>query len=100
MFQSFDWLATWQHYIGARNEVTPAIVVGRDGAGAVLFIFPLSVNAGPFVRELIWLGSELCDYNAPLLAPAFAERVDGAVSSRCGAPSCGGCKAIRACNSI
>jgi CelD/BcsL family acetyltransferase involved in cellulose biosynthesis len=27
-------------------------------------------------RELAWLGSELCDYNAPLLAPAFAERFD------------------------
>ena len=24
----------------------------------------------------MWLGSELCDYNGPLLAPRFSERVD------------------------
>src|SRR5665811_2337324 len=27
VFQSFDWLATWQRHIGARNGVRPAIVV-------------------------------------------------------------------------
>ena len=74
VFQSFDWLASWQRHIGVRNGVRPAIVVGRDGAGAILFLFPLSVRAAGFARELAWLGSELCDYNTPLLAPAFSER--------------------------
>jgi CelD/BcsL family acetyltransferase involved in cellulose biosynthesis len=78
VFQSFDWLATWQRHIGARNGVQPAIVVGRDGAGAILFLLPLSVCAAGWVRELTWLGSELCDYNGPLLAPAFSARIDGA----------------------
>jgi CelD/BcsL family acetyltransferase involved in cellulose biosynthesis len=27
------------------------------------------------VRELVWLGSELCDFNAPLLAPRFSQSV-------------------------
>src|SRR5665811_2193096 len=27
VFQCFDWLATWQRHIGARNGVRPAIVV-------------------------------------------------------------------------
>ena len=76
VFQSFDWLATWQRHIGTRSGVQPAIVVGRDGAGAILFMLPLSVRAAGWVRELTWLGSELCDYNAPLLAPAFSARID------------------------
>ncbi len=78
VFQSFDWLAIWQRHIGARNGVQPAIVVGRDGAGAILFLLPLSVCAAGWVRELTWLGSELCDYNAPLLAPTFSMRIDRA----------------------
>ena len=78
VFQSFDWLAAWQRHIGTRNGVQPAIVVGRDGAGAIVFLLPLSVRAAGWVRELIWLGSELNDYNAPLLAPAFSARIDRA----------------------
>ncbi len=78
VFQSFDWLANWQRHIGVRNGVRPAIVVGRDGAGAILFLLPLSVRSAGFARELAWLGSELCDYNTPLLAPAFSERFDRA----------------------
>ncbi len=76
VFQSFDWLSTWQRHIGVLNGVTPAIVVGRDAAGQTLFLFPLSIRAGRFARKLEWLGSDLCDYNAPVLAPAFSEQID------------------------
>ena len=75
-FQSFDWLATWQRHIGARNGVLPAIVVARDGEGTILFLLPLAVRPAGFARELTWLGSELCDYNAPLLAATFSTRID------------------------
>lgn len=78
VFQTFDWLATWQRQIGARSGITPAIVVGRDGAGDIQFILPLSTRAVGFARELAWLGTELCDYNAPQLAANFSERIDGA----------------------
>ena len=78
VFQSFDWLATWQRHIGVRNGVRPAIVVGRDACGAILFLLPLSVRPRGFARELAWLGCELCDYNAPLLAAGFSERIDRA----------------------
>jgi CelD/BcsL family acetyltransferase involved in cellulose biosynthesis len=78
VFQSFDWLATWQRLIGVRNGVRPAIVVARDAAGANLFLLPLAVRPARFARELTWLGSELCDYNAPLLAAAFSARIDRA----------------------
>src|SRR4051812_43333219 len=73
VFQSFDWLATWHQHIGRRTGVTPAIVVGRRG-GELLFFAPLAVAPG-LVRRLTWLGSDLCDYNCPLLAKDFAEQV-------------------------
>ncbi|HEY1474857.1 MAG TPA: GNAT family N-acetyltransferase [Pseudolabrys sp.] len=78
VFQSFDWLATWQRHIGACDGVRPAIVVGRDAAGSIMFLLPLSVCTAGLARELAWLGSELCDYNAPLLAMNFSERFDRA----------------------
>ena len=76
VFQSFDWLAAWQRHIGVLNGVTPAIVVGRDGAGAIQILLPLAVRKAGIVRELTWLGSELCDYNAPLLAANFSAQID------------------------
>jgi len=78
VFQTFEWLETWQRHIGALNGVQPAIVVGRDAGGDIQFIMPLSTRPVGFARELAWLGTELCDYNAPLLAPGFSERMDRA----------------------
>ena len=78
VFQTFDWLSTWQRHIGALNGGRPAIVVGRDVAGGIVFIMTLSVRPAGFARELAWLGTELCDYNAPLLAAGFSERMDRA----------------------
>ena len=38
----------------------------------ILFLLPLAIEPRGFARRLTWLGSELCDYNAPLLAPDFS----------------------------
>lgn len=70
-FQTFDWLSAWQRHIGVLNGVTPAIVIGRRG-DEILFLLPLSIQRGAFTRRLTFLGQDLCDYNAPLLAPDFA----------------------------
>lgn len=78
VFQSHQWLAAWQRHVGARQGVRPAIVIVQDASGAPLALFALAVRRAGFARELIWLGSELCDYNGPLLAPGFAERFDAA----------------------
>src|SRR5262249_55221244 len=40
-----------------------------------LFILQLAIERRGGTRRLTWLGSELCDYNAPLLAPDFARHV-------------------------
>ena len=45
VFQSFDWLAKWQQHIGARNGTVPAVVLGRDADGHLLFIFQLAIEA-------------------------------------------------------
>jgi CelD/BcsL family acetyltransferase involved in cellulose biosynthesis len=70
VFQTYDWHAAWQRHIGDREDVTPAIVVGRT-RGRVLFLLPLAVERCRGVRRLVWHASDLCDYNAPLLAPDF-----------------------------
>jgi CelD/BcsL family acetyltransferase involved in cellulose biosynthesis len=74
VFQSFDWLSSWYRHIGRRTLVQPAIVIGRGADGAVMFLIPLAASRG-IVRRLTWLGSDLCDYNAPLLARDFSDRL-------------------------
>jgi len=69
-FQTFDWLSTWQRHVGGLNGVTPAVVIARRG-GDVAMLLPLAVHKG-FARRLTFLGQDLCDYNAPLLAPDFS----------------------------
>jgi CelD/BcsL family acetyltransferase involved in cellulose biosynthesis len=75
VFQTYEWLSTWQRHIGARRDTRPAIVIGRDARGEIMLLFPLAVERTRLARQLTWLGSELCDYNAPLLVPEFALHV-------------------------
>jgi CelD/BcsL family acetyltransferase involved in cellulose biosynthesis len=72
VFQSHQWLSTWQKHVGALNGAQPVVVVGRDARDAVLFLVPLMIETAGGLRRLTWLGSDLCDYNAPLLAPEFS----------------------------
>jgi len=74
-FQTCEWLAAWQRHIGCRDGVVPAIVVGHYADGATAFIAPLAVEPRRLMRRLCWLGQELSDYNAPLLARDFSQRV-------------------------
>src|SRR5262245_14786846 len=75
VFQTFDWLAKWQRHIGKRKDTIPAIVLGGNAEGHLLFILQLAIEARAGVRCLTWLGSELCDYNAPLLAKDFSRNL-------------------------
>jgi CelD/BcsL family acetyltransferase involved in cellulose biosynthesis len=74
-FQSFDWLATWHRHIGRRDGVRPVIAVGSYADGETAFILPLAIAPKLASKRLCWFGQEQCDYNAPLLAPDFSERV-------------------------
>jgi CelD/BcsL family acetyltransferase involved in cellulose biosynthesis len=70
-FQAFGWLAKWQRHIGSRQGTRPAIVLGRNAEGELLLILPLAVERRRLVRALCWLGSDLCDYNGPILGARF-----------------------------
>ncbi len=74
-FQTFGWLSAWQRHIGALDHAIVVVAVGRFADGNTAFILPLAVDPRRFVRRLCWLGQELCDYNAPLLARDFAQHV-------------------------
>jgi CelD/BcsL family acetyltransferase involved in cellulose biosynthesis len=74
-FQTFDWISAYQRCIGGPARVKPAIVVGRQDNGELLFILPLSIERVRFSRRCAFLGHALCDYNAPLLAPEFPGKV-------------------------
>ena len=74
-FQSFEWLETWHRHIGSRDGVVPVIVVGHFADGQTAFIAPFAVERRRGLRRLCWLGQELGDYNAPLLARDFSQRV-------------------------
>ncbi len=74
-FQTFDWLATWHQHVGLRKGVRPVIAVGRFEDGETAFLLPLCIVPRRSASLLCWLGQELCDYNAPLLARDFSQRV-------------------------
>lgn len=74
VFQTFQWLSTWRRHVGVHSGVQPVIVVGREANGSILFLLPFAVTKKRLVSELTWLGSDLCDYNAPLLAPNFSHQ--------------------------
>ncbi|HXX05000.1 MAG TPA: GNAT family N-acetyltransferase, partial [Xanthobacteraceae bacterium] len=74
-FETFDWLATWCRHVGPRQRVRPVVAIGRFGDDEIACILPLSVAPGRWSKRLCWLGQELCDYNAPLLARDFSQRV-------------------------
>ena len=75
VFQTYEWLSTWQRHIGAPRGARPAIVIGRDAHGEIMLLLPLAIERTRLARRLTWLGSELCDYNAPLLATDFSLHV-------------------------
>jgi CelD/BcsL family acetyltransferase involved in cellulose biosynthesis len=75
VFQTYEWLVTYQRHIGARRGVRPAVVIARDSRGEIMLMLPLAVERTMLAARLTWLGSELCNYNAPLLAPDFSLHV-------------------------
>jgi CelD/BcsL family acetyltransferase involved in cellulose biosynthesis len=71
VFQTYEWLSAWQANIGAHENVTPAIAIGKNALDKIVFILPLAIKDTFFGRELTWLACGLCDYNAPLLDRDF-----------------------------
>jgi CelD/BcsL family acetyltransferase involved in cellulose biosynthesis len=75
VFQKFDWLFEWFTHVGRRRGTIPVVAVGFDVANRPIVIFPLAIERRGGLRRLVWLGSELNDYNAPLLTSGFGARM-------------------------
>lgn len=74
-FQTFEFLETWYRHLGARSNIDVQIVVAWGAGGKPAMILPLGIESSGSLRRLIWLGNYVTDYNAPLLAPDFAQMV-------------------------
>ncbi|MGH6671546.1 MAG: GNAT family N-acetyltransferase [Xanthobacteraceae bacterium] len=74
-FQTFDWLSAWQRHIGDREGVLPAIAAASFANGDTAFILPLAIEPGRTTRRLCWLGQDVNDYNAPLIARDLPQRL-------------------------
>src|SRR5262245_6593196 len=65
-YQRFDLLSAWQYHVGARNGMTPFIVVGFDDADEPLFLWPFGrVRKGP-LNVVRFLGSKHANFNVGL----------------------------------
>ncbi len=74
-FQTFNFLETWYEHIGSRAEIDLQIVVAWGSKAKPLMILPLGIEKTGGLRKLSFLGGDLNDYNAPLLAPNFLDHV-------------------------
>lgn len=74
-FQSFDFLDVWYRNIGHRSGVEMLLVVAWGTGAKPLMILPLGIETSKLGRKLVWLGNEVNDYNAPMLAPNFYDCV-------------------------
>jgi len=70
-FQAYDWLATWQRELGARQGWEVCIVELSDVDDRTLMLLPLGLQRKNGIRFAGFLGGEITDYNAPLLRPDF-----------------------------
>lgn len=69
VFQSFEWLAHWQHTVGQHSYgIEPAVAVVSDSRRP-LALFPFGIRRASGARVLEFLGGVQSDYNAPLMLP-------------------------------
>ena len=76
-YQRFDLLAAWQHHVGARTGIVPFIVIGFDGGGRPLFLWPFGRKQTGPLGLAGFLGSKHASFNIGLwrrdLAAAISE---------------------------
>ena len=74
-FQAFDWLHTWQTQLGQRQGWQVCLFELSDAQDRTLLWLPLGLHRRRGMCELSFLGGEITDYNAPLIAPGFAREL-------------------------
>ena len=71
-YQRFDFLAAWQRQVGAREGLTPFIVIGHDGERRPLFLLPLALETSLGVRCAKFMGGKHATFNMALWDRDFA----------------------------
>lgn len=73
-FQTFGWLSTWVETLGAEVAVRPLVVMVEEG-GRPLMLLPLGWARRRGIATIAFLGGEVTDYHAPLLAADWQQRL-------------------------
>jgi CelD/BcsL family acetyltransferase involved in cellulose biosynthesis len=65
-YQRYDWILSWQTHIGARNGITPFLVVGRELDGTPMFLWPLGTRRVGSITIARFLGGKHTNFNLAL----------------------------------
>jgi len=71
-YQRFDFLGPWQRQVGARESLTPFIVIARDAERRPLYLLPLAVRRKHGVRTACFMGGKHATFNMALWDRDFA----------------------------
>jgi len=77
-YQRFDFLANWQRQVGAREHLSPFIVVALDGEGRPLMLLPLVLAHKHGVRVACFMGGKHTTFNMALWDKDFATEATAA----------------------
>ena len=71
-YQRFDFLAPWQRQVGARENLSPFIVIARDAERRPLSLLPLALRRKHGVRAAGFMGGKHATFNMALWDRDFA----------------------------
>jgi CelD/BcsL family acetyltransferase involved in cellulose biosynthesis len=77
-YQRYDFLKLWQRHVGVAAGVTPFIVVGFDGRGAPLFLWPLGRRRMGSLEVAEFLGGKHANFNMALWRCGVAGSIEAA----------------------
>lgn len=73
-FQTFDWLSTWVETLGTEVAIRPLVVLVEEG-GRPLMLIPLGLARRRGITTITFLGGEVTDYHAPMVAGDWQQRL-------------------------
>ena len=71
-YQRFDFLAAWQRQVGARENLSPFIVIAHDAERRPLLLLPLALHRQHGVRTAWFMGGKHSTFNMALWDGDFA----------------------------
>jgi CelD/BcsL family acetyltransferase involved in cellulose biosynthesis len=74
-YQNYDLLRLWHRHLGSPAGVTPCLVVGFNGEGTPLFVWPLGRRTVAGLRVVEFLGGKHANFNMALWRRDVAELI-------------------------